>query len=304
MAETKKTTTAKKTTSTAAKKTTTTTTKKKTTAKKTTSKAAKKTTTAKKKTTASNKTTKPNNAKKQNVLISVKNLGTKFKEKHGEKIVHSDLSLDVYENEVLSIIGSNGAGKTVLVETIVGVRGIQKGSIESAEGFSRFDDVGIQFQTEDNTSGFIRPRHLIDFYRKFYGKKIDEEELSKMIEIFGIKEFVNKKMNKLSGGQRQRVNLLLATMAKPKLLILDEFTTGLDIASVIDILDYIMDLKKRVGMTLVVVTHSAKEIKMLADRVVLIQDGIVKTENSHSDIDKKYNSDFDQFLIDQIRGVK
>lgn len=240
-----------------------------------------------------------------NKLISIKNLSTKFKDKKEVKIVHNNLNLDVYEGEVLSIIGANGAGKTVLVETLVGVREIQKGEIVSSESIDRFKDIGIQFQTEDNTSELIRPRYLIDFYRDFYGKdKIDEKELSIMIEKFGAKDLLNKKMNKLSGGQRQRINLLLAVMSKPKVLILDEFTTGLDITSVIDILEYIIDLSKKENMTIIIVTHSAKEIKMLSDRVVLIQDGIVKLEKTNKQIDEEYKGDFDQFLIDSIRGVK
>lgn len=242
---------------------------------------------------------------KNKILLSLKEIKTKFNDKNGVKVVHNGLNLDIYEGETLSIIGKNGAGKTVLVETIVGVRNIQSGKIETAEGFDRQFDSGIQFQTEDDTSELIRPKYLIDFYKDFYGpENIDKIELEKMIEVFGIKDFLNKKMKQLSGGQKQRVNLLLAVMSKPKLLILDEFTTGLDITSVIDILDYITELAKREGMTTIIVTHSAKEIKMLADRVVLIQDGVIKEEVTHSEIKKKYNDDFDQYLIDSIRGVK
>lgn len=241
---------------------------------------------------------------KKNILISIENLKTKFKDKNSIKVVHNGLDLNIYDGEVLSIIGANGAGKTVLVETLIGVRNIQSGKITLAEGFDIEFDSGLQFQTEDNASELIKPRNLVNFYKKFYKGKIDEQELEKMISIFGLEEFMDRKLNKLSGGQKQRLNLLLATMHHPKLLILDEFTTGLDITSVIDILDYIMDMVKKNNSTLIVITHSAKEIKMLADRVVLIKDGIINNEITTKEIEQKYKGDFDQFLIEQIRGVK
>ncbi len=241
---------------------------------------------------------------KNKKLITIKKLNTSFKDKDNLKVVHSDLDLDIYDGEVLSIIGANGAGKTVLAETIVGVRSIQSGTIETHDDFSLELDTGLQFQTEDNASELIKPTNIITFYKKFYNGKVDEAELQNMIKVFGLEEFMNRKINKLSGGQKQRLNLLLACMHQPRLLILDEFTTGLDITSVIDILDYIIDMVKKNKSTLIVITHSAKEIKMLADRVVTIRNGKIENEITTKEIDAKYKGDFDQFMIDEIRGVK
>ncbi len=245
-----------------------------------------------------------NKTTKKDILISIKDLETVFKEKDSLKIVHNKLNLDIYDGEVLSIIGANGAGKTVLAETIIGVRDIQKGKIDYKKGFDIQIDSGLQFQTEDNATDVIKPSELIEFYRKFYKGRVNNEELEEMIDIFGLREFLNRKINKLSGGQKQRLNLLLATMHKPKLLILDEFTTGLDITSVIDILDYIMKMVKENKSTLIVITHNAKEIKMMADRVVLISEGKINNEITTKQIQTKYKGDFDQFMIEQIRGTK
>ncbi len=237
-------------------------------------------------------------------LITIKNLNTAFTEKSKVKVVHSNLNLEIYDGEVLSIIGANGAGKTVLAETIVGVREIQSGEIKTHDEFSLELDTGLQFQTEDNASELIKPKNLITFYKKFYKGKVDEDELENMIKVFGLEEFIDRKINKLSGGQKQRLNLLLACMHQPRLLILDEFTTGLDITSVIDILDYIIEMVKKNKSTLIVITHSAKEIKMMADRVVTIRDGRIDNEITTKEIDVKYKGDFDQFMIDEIRGGK
>ncbi len=229
-------------------------------------------------------------------LLSIKNLRTVF----GEKIVHNNLDLDIYDGEVLSIIGANGAGKTVLSETIVGIRKIQQGEITTIEGFNLKVESSIQFQNEENSSDLITPKNTIEFYKKLFIKRTSEEKVNEMMNVFGVSEFVNTKISKLSGGQRQRLNLLLAMINNPRLLILDEFTTGLDITSVIGILNYIIKYVKENKSTLIIITHSPKEVKMLAERVVLLKDGKIASEFTNKQIDTKYKGDFDQFLIDQI----
>lgn len=300
MAEEKKVTSTTKKSTTTKKPSTATTAKKATTTKTTT---VKKPTTANKTTVAKSTTAKSTTPKKE-ILVSIKGLETAFKDKGSTKVVHACLDLDIYDGEVLSIIGANGAGKTVLVETITGIRNVQKGTITVKEDFDIQLESGLQFQTEDNASELIKPRNIITFYKKFYKGMVDEAELENMIKVFGLEEFLDRKINKLSGGQKQRLNLLLACMHQPKLLILDEFTTGLDITSVIDILDYIVEMVKKNKSTLIVITHSAKEIKMLADRVVLINNGVIANEITTTEIETKYKGDFDQFMIDQIRGSK
>lgn len=238
----------------------------------------------------------------KNNLIEIRKLNTSFKDKGFVKKVHIDLNLDIKDGEVLSIIGSNGAGKTVLAETLIGIRDIQSGEINTQEDFNLRVESSIQFQNEDNSSDMITPRNTINFYLKFFRKRIIKENVEKMIEVFGITEFMDRKIHKLSGGQRQRLNLLLAMINNPRLLILDEFTTGLDISSIIGILNYIIAYVKENNCTLIIITHSAKEIKMLADRVVLLKDGNFTSEFTAKEIEKKWNGDFDQFLIDQISG--
>lgn len=239
---------------------------------------------------------------KKNNIIEIKNLKTSFDTKNGEFIVHKNISLEIKEGETLAIIGANGAGKTVLVETIVNIHQPKEGEINFKKGFSRFKDIGIQFQTEDNINETIKPSSLITFYKDLYGDKVKEEQLDEMINVFGIKDLLNQKMSKLSGGQKQRVNLLLAAISNPKLLILDEFTTGLDIVAVIEILDYITKKQKENKSSTIIISHNAKEIKELADRVIGIKNGEIVLEMTASQIREKYKEDFDQLLIDVVKG--
>ncbi len=225
----------------------------------------------------------------------------KFFEKNKEKLfIHNDLDLSIYEGEILSIIGKNGAGKTLLVKEIVGLENIQSGEIKFYGDFDPKRDIGVQFQSEGNSSEQIKVKNLIEFYKRFYRDKVDLNELTHLKHLLDVEKNLESKFNLLSGGERQRVNLLLAIMHNPKILILDEFTTGLDISAIIDILKYIKEIVKRNNTTLIIITHSAKEIKLLTDRVVTLSNGSITNDVRVDEIEKKYKGDFDQFLIDQI----
>ncbi len=239
-----------------------------------------------------------------NVLIKIRGLSTTFKDDKSKNKIHDNLNLDIFDGEILSIIGRNGSGKTTLINTLLNVNKSQRlteGDIDVDGDLIKFN-TGVQFQVEDKISDIIKTKNIIKFYEKFYEDKVVKEKLEEMIDVFGVRDFMHMKLSKLSGGQRQRVNLLLATMHQPKLLILDEFTTGLDISSVMQILDYVLNMVKTNGSTLIIVTHQSKEIKMMADRVVHIKNGKIAGEYMKSDIINEYNNDFDDFLFKTING--
>ncbi len=234
-------------------------------------------------------------------FIEIKGLKKSFGRKGNKKEVHKDITLKVYEGETLAIIGANGSGKTVLMETIVGVRKQDEGKIifDFGKGKDPFEEIGMQFQDSDANSK-LKPKEMIEFIRKMYESKVDKDQLNEMIKIFGVEEFVDRKIKKLSGGQRQRLNLLLATMHNPKLMILDEFITGLDIISVHNILDYIKKMKEDNNSTMIIISHQPSEIKKLSDRILVLKDGEIKSEYLTKDIEEKYKGDFDRFLIEHI----
>ncbi len=234
------------------------------------------------------------------LLIKIDNLDTIFKDRKGYNHVHTDLSLEIKKGEFLSLIGVNGVGKTVLAETIVGLRKVQSGKIKYADNFNIYEDSSIQFQIEDNTSELITPRNLIRFYTFLFRRKTTKEEVEELIATFDLNKFIDKKVSKLSGGQRQRLNLMLSMINKPKLLILDEFTAGLDIVSSNKIIKYIVEFLKENNSTLIVITHSGKEVKLLANRVVLLSDGKITLDTSVDKVMKEYDNDFDKFMLDKL----
>lgn len=244
----------------------------------------------------SKKTIPKKNTDKDDYIVTFKNIKKSF----GTKKVHKGVTFNIKRGETLALIGANGAGKTVLMETLVRVQRQDSGHIEyNFNGTDPFEEIGMQFQDADSNS-ILRPLDMIKFIKKMYGDKVDNKQLEEMIDIFGVRDYIKTKIKKLSGGQKQRVNLLLATMHNPSLMILDEFITGLDVLSVRDILDYISFLKEKNNATLVIISHQPEEIKSLAQRVIVLKDGVIANELTHKEIDKEYKGKFTDFLIDNI----
>lgn len=209
------------------------------------------------------------------------------------KKVLKGVTFGLRKGETLAIIGANGAGKTVLMETILGLVKHQKGEVYLDLGEETFTKnlkhVGIQFQ-QSKFPKSIKTMELISFYTEFYGDKVDRMELLKMIEVFGIEEYLSSKVDQLSGGQKQRLNLLLSIMHQPKIMILDEFITGLDVRTVRRIITYVNELKIKNEASMIIISHQPEEIEELSDRIIILNDGRVTAETYVPDVIGKYGS--------------
>lgn len=236
------------------------------------------------------------NLDNQNIIVKIENLKKSFKKKE----VHKGINLEIIRGETLAIIGANGAGKTVLMETLVRVQKQNEGMISfDFNGEDPFEEIGMQFQDADSSTK-LKPAQMVKFIKMMYKNKVDTTQLNEMIDIYGIREYYKRPIKKLSGGQKQRVNLLLATMHNPRFMILDEFITGLDILSVQGILKYIEKLKAKNNSTLVIISHQPEEIKNLADRVAILKDGVIKMILTKEQIIREYNGDYTKFLLENI----
>lgn len=224
-------------------------------------------------------------------ILEVKNITRKFKNKNGVLVANDDISFNLVRGRNLAILGHNGAGKSVLVETIVGVTPPQEGNIvynfEYKKSFN--EKIGIQFQDSSYPYG-IRVKDIISFFIKSYKLVISDEELQELVKKFGVDSFFNKNAGSLSGGQQQRVNLLLSVIHRPKVLFLDELSTGLDIKIRNEIKDFIKDYAKKNDMTLVIVSHDMGEVDYLADDILILKNGQIQYFGTKKEIKKKYHS--------------
>ncbi len=217
----------------------------------------------------------------------------KFSDPSVKRILNG-VTFGLRKGETLAIVGANGAGKTVLLETILGLNIPDSYSrmvlnLGRKHYANNLKEVGIQYQ-QSKMSASMTVRKLIDDYKKLYIDRIDESLIEKMLDVFHIRPFYPSKVDSLSGGQKQRLNLLLAVINNPKIMILDEFITGLDVNSVEEIINFIAELKVKLNASMIIISHQPEEIEELADRVLLMKEGAIVLETYVEDIVEEYGS--------------
>lgn len=199
---------------------------------------------------------------------------TGLRKNYGRKTAVDGLSLRVAQGEVFGILGPNGAGKTTTVECAEGLRRPDGGTVQ-VFGIDPYRDraaarrlVGAQLQ-ESQLPDKITVAEAVSLYASFYPSSADTEAL---IGRLGLTEKRNTRYRKLSGGQKQRVSIALALVGRPRLVVFDELTTGLDPAARRESWRLVTELRDE-GVTVLLVTHYADEAERLCDRVALIQAG-------------------------------
>lgn len=208
----------------------------------------------------------------------------------GKNNVLKGLSFTINENQNLVILGSNGAGKTVIVETIAGLIKPTNGQVKynfKTDNINK--QIGVQFQAIDFPS-HLSPMDIINFNIDLFKIKISKKELEELIETFKIKKFIDRKCSKLSGGQKQRLNVLLSLLNKPKVVFLDEFSTGLDFLIKSQIEEFISAYAKKHGITIVLVSHDVSEIEFFAKKIVAIYQGKIVLSATTEEVIKEFGS--------------
>lgn len=203
-------------------------------------------------------------------IVEVTNLTKKYKNFTAVDTVN----LSVEEGEIFGMLGSNGAGKTTTIECITGLKAFDTGTITVMGKNVKTDldflnkVIGVQLQEtvyQDN----IRVREICELFTSFYDTPTDYKALLAKFDLTGKeKSFISK----LSGGQRQKLSIILALIGNPKIVFLDELTTGLDPEARRDMWQYVKDLKKD-GITVFMTTHYMEEAAYLCDRICLINEG-------------------------------
>ena len=218
-------------------------------------------------------------------LLSVEGL----RKAYGSFEAVSDVSFEVAQGEIFGILGPNGAGKTTTVECVQGLRPYDEGLVrvlgldphEHATEIRR--QVGSQLQ-ESALPDRIKVWEALDLFGSLSDRGPSSEEL---LRDWGLSEKRTARFGSLSGGQQQRLFVALALANDPKLVFLDEMTTGLDPASRRVAWELIKRIRER-GTTVVLVTHFMDEAETLCDRLVVIDDGRVKAEGSPQQLIQTY----------------
>ncbi|MDQ3627397.1 MAG: ABC transporter ATP-binding protein [Actinomycetota bacterium] len=193
---------------------------------------------------------------------------------YGARTAVDGVDLDVHAGEIVGLLGANGAGKTTTVECIQGLRPRDAGSVDvlgldpAVDGNRVRRLVGSQ-QQESALPDRMRVGEAIALFRGPRAAPVDG-----LLEAFGLSSQKRTAFSALSGGQRQRLFLVLAVLNRPRVVILDELTQGLDPAARRDVWDAISVLRDA-GTTVLLVTHYMDEAEALCDRVAVMRDGRV-----------------------------
>lgn len=223
-------------------------------------------------------------------LLSVRNLKKSF----GEKVILNDINLDVYEKEVITLIGSSGSGKTTLLRCLNLLTEPDEGQIlfENADLMDPLTNInllrekmGMVFQSFN----LFNNKNVLDNCTlgpiKVLGLSQVEanSRAEKYLTKVGMIEFINANPKTLSGGQKQRVAIARALCMEPKLLLFDEPTSALDPEMVIDVLNVIKALAEE-GMTMVIVTHEMSFAKEVSDKILFMDQGVILESGTPEEI--------------------
>ena len=201
-------------------------------------------------------------------IISVRNLHTQF----GKQVVHEDVDLEIFPDEILTIVGGSGSGKSVLFRYLIHIALPQAGEII----YHKDVQSGILFQNGGLISSLTVLENVLlplteGVKQWSYGRAAKKAKESLVLVGLSRQDF-DKFPSQLSGGMIKRVGIARAMVTDPKILFLDEPTSGLDPVSAGDFDDLILDLKKKLGLTCVMITHDLNSIFTISDRIGVLVD--------------------------------
>lgn len=238
-------------------------------------------------------------------ILELKNINKTI---NGKKIIN-DISFTIEQGEIFGFLGPNGAGKTTTIKMITGLISIDNGEI-FIDGHNVKKDYEKALQ---NVGGIIENPDMYGYMTgidnlKCYARmhdNISKERIAEVVKLVKLENRINEKVKNYSLGMRQRLGVAQALLHKPKLLILDEPTNGLDPMGIKELRQNLRDLTKE-GVSVVVSSHLLSEMELMCDRFCIIDGGKLKDIKLMSDINNSVQKEDNTYLIevDNIENAK
>ncbi|MBC6370063.1 ABC transporter ATP-binding protein [Lactobacillus kullabergensis] len=226
------------------------------------------------------------------MLIETQGLTKKF----GNKIAVNKADIQIKQGQLVAYLGTNGAGKSTTINMLTGLLKPTSGIISKASNLK----IGVVFQNSvlDNVLTVKDNLYLrAQMYRKF-----SNEWLEHLINLIGIKEFLNQKFSTLSGGQKRKVDIARALICNPDLLFLDEPTTGLDIQTRNAIWKLLTKLQQQQNLTIFLTTHYLEEAEN-ADQMYILENGQILASGSAATIKNEFAPNKLILTVDNIQAL-
>lgn len=239
---------------------------------------------------------------------------TNLKKVYGDVIAVDDVSFSVHEREIFGILGPNGAGKTTTLEMIEGLREPDGGEIivDRMPVWPRPGPIkriiGVQLQST-TLFDYLTVSEMIALFGSFYKLRLGGKDIDGLLNAVGLTEKRRARVRELSGGQQQRLSIALALVNDPKIVFLDEPTTGLDPQARRRMWDVVREVNGE-GKTIVLTTHYMEEAEVLCGRVAVMDHGKIMSLDSPANLIKSLGANAKvtftctpQLAVDELRAL-
>ncbi|MGB1307273.1 MAG: ABC transporter ATP-binding protein [Oceanihabitans sp.] len=227
-------------------------------------------------------------------MLVIKQISKKYKTADNYSV--ADLDLLINEKEIFGLIGPNGAGKTTLISILCSLIKPTSGTFSIAGLTYKKNKkqlkqlIGIvpqEYALYPTLTAFENLKYFGSMYG-LKGKKLNVK-INSYLEILGLSQFANKKIESFSGGMKRRINLIASILHEPKVLFLDEPTVGVDVQSKNVIIDFLKGLNKK-GTTIIYTSHHLNEAEDFCTKVAIIDHGKLITQGKPEDLIAKHNA--------------
>lgn len=228
-------------------------------------------------------------------VVRIKGLSKAFNDKQ----ILKDVNLDIHKAENVVVLGRSGSGKSTLIKCMVGLMEPDEGEIcifgkdmadVDYEELNRLrTKVGFLFQNGalyDSMTVYENLAFPLRHHKKELGKGKIDELIREVLENVGLPDAGEKTPAELSGGMSKRVGLARTLILKPEIMLYDEPTAGLDTATAKEIIQLILDMRRKYKISSLIITHDISCAKMTADRVMMLKDGSIAAEGSYDELEK------------------
>ncbi len=237
-----------------------------------------------------------------NISISVRDL----EKSYGNFKAVKGISFDVYEGEIFGLLGPNGAGKSTTLEIIETLRDKTSGKVFvnainlDTEPAKIKKIIGVQLQT----SGYYPGLNLLELIKLFGGLYNEPVKPYELLELVNLKDKAKSKYKELSGGQKQRFSIATTLINQPKIIFLDEPTTGLDPQARRNLWELIKNIRDK-GSTVIITTHYMDEAEQLCDRVAIMDEGrIIAIDSPDKLIDQLVATGFERPKVTKAASLE
>ena len=217
----------------------------------------------------------------------------------------NNVSFTINEGELYGLLGVNGAGKTTLLKILSGLTNMTSGEfIVSGFNNNQMDEIKKLIDISPQETAVAKNltvKENLEFFQELYNQK-DIDYLDQIVNDLGLSEVLNQRAKTLSGGYQRRLSIALGLISKPKILLLDEPTLGLDVLARRELWKIINKFKGKI--TIILTSHYLEEIEALCDRVAIMSKGDLLIEGTINEIKEKTNeSSFEEAFVKIVGGI-